>query len=772
MKRGTAAKVILGKDTLMDVPAGIVHGTDVILGGKAGLLNDFGGLVLSNNLMIGKKVSRGTITTVTVRGQSPLVLPDAISGSLQAVKAFGGTEQRSLPQGYQQLVSLTTDSASYFDTDYVINSLDVDVTTDAAMALLSSGPNMIWGFMGTSSNLPRWGVGSYQSNWMYGANATQSTSAIDTDTSRHTSVGSMFYAEGVPMYGLTVDGVAAPSLSLSNVELMTNNTLSAFIGARNNRGTAGNFNPSTFYSFKIEKAGELVVNMVPAKRLSDNVVGFYDTVRDRFFTNAGTGTITAGDAAVPTPTAPLDIICNNGVLRVSPNYLDMSDENIVLGKYIDNSGVPTSGASNFYNSKYIPVVGGETYTWSTSSSINYFSVMEYNSSKTFTNRTLFSNAGTSGSITLRSDTAYVLIGSNISGATVTIDMLKAINWQFERGSTASTFMPFGKVYADGTVETINIHGKNLNGGGALDNKGYTSTGGTSTSTTFCGTLWKIKCKEGEKYTVSFGNFPDGISGVFVNTWKTDGTWNLRQAISISGAYTYTIPAGIGEVNFTLYKTGGITIASNSWLQVEKGETATDYEPYYDGGTATAEMLLKLVGAVDDQEILSGTVTRNVEVIVFNGTESFTTSTAYGEACLVYSASTIWGADASIVPLCTHFLGLPRASSGQPVNTCFFNDSGHFYFRLEDNTVATFKAWLEDQYAAGTPVMLLVATATPTTESVIGQTLQVQAGDNTLEITQASLTGLELEATYKSLVQLTIQEVEDANLNNNVEVTIS
>ena len=100
MKRGTAAKVILGKDTIMDVPAGIVHGTDVILGGKAGLLNDFGGLVLSNNLMIGKKVSRGTITTVTVRGVAPIILPDAIAGSLQAVKAFGGTEQRNLPDGY------------------------------------------------------------------------------------------------------------------------------------------------------------------------------------------------------------------------------------------------------------------------------------------------------------------------------------------------------------------------------------------------------------------------------------------------------------------------------------------------------------------------------------------------------------------------------------------------------------------------------------------------------------------------------------------------
>lgn len=38
-------------------------------------------------------------------------------------------------------------------------------------------------------------------------------------------------------------------------------------------------------------------------------------------------------------------------------------------------------------------------------------------------------------------------------------------------------------------------------------------------------------------------------------------------------------------------------------------------------------------------------------------------------------------------------------------------------------------------------------ATPTTESVAGQTLQVQDGDNVLEITQASLSGLELEAKY-------------------------
>lgn len=435
--------------------------------------------------------------------------------------------------------------------------------------------------------------------------------------------------------------------------------------------------------------------------------------------------------------------------------------------------------------------------------------------------------------------------------------------------------------------------RNLNVG-TLDNQGYTSTGGTSTSTTFCGTLWKIKVNPGEKYTVSFGNFPDGVSGVFINTWKTDGTWNLRQAISISGAYTYTIPEDIGWVNFTLYKTGGITIGSNSWMQVEKGETATDYvpagyglyvdgttetinvhgknlfdidsciantyinsegatnasaswkcsgfipvspntgyvftvdttsgasakhcfyaqaqtesfisyidsgsqtfttppnarymrisvrkesaqaqlelgttattyAPYYNGGTATAEMLLKVGDYQDEQEILSGAVTRNVGVMMLDGTENVGTSNATFTVAISDRVT-------SKTPLvCSHFEYSTKTSSQvENLKVISFSSTniGFRYDACADTTA--FKTWLADQYAAGTPVIVVYQLATETTESVAGQTLQVTDGDNTLEITQASLDGLELEAQYNAAVSLTIQEVEDANLDNNVTVTI-
>ena len=516
-------------------------------------------------------------------------------------------------------------------------------------------------------------------------------------------------------------------------------------------------------------------------------------------------------ASTPTPTTPVDIVCNNGALKVKDSELPAwykrllwyTCNNDVLWQITDfhlrgsdtiriSFSVTTAcnvfgcyqwtDANDNYDlyvstgtgSKYLRY-GKGTYAsyWSSANLWERFDVaftptwttwMPEDS--TWTPKTFESaNDLLIGATTLTSTSSKLkwnLYGSIIVDWRLNLIPCERLSdnslWYYDTYSD-TFFEPTGtptslwydytytpEIYIDWTTETIEITGKNLNGGGELDNKGYTSTGSTSTSTTFCGTLWKIKVKEGEKYTLSYGNFPDGISGVFVNTWKTDGTWNLRQAISIGSPYTYTIPSGIGEVNFTLYKTGGIAIASNSWLQVEKGETATEYEPYYSGGTATAETLLKIWDYADEQEILSWNIIRKVGYKIFDWTESFTASTAYGKACLVQSAAGNWGAIKYNV-LCTHFKGLPQTSWNQPDYTCFFNASGHFYFRLEDNTVATFKQWLADQYAAWTPVIVFFALSTETTETVAWQTLHIQNWNNTVKITQASIDDLPLEVHY-------------------------
>jgi hypothetical protein len=450
----------------------------------------------------------------------------------------------------------------------------------------------------------------------------------------------------------------------------------------------------------------------------------------------------------PTPDAPIDIVCNNGVLKYSKNLLDMSAENIVLGKYINNNGVISDSGPNFYNSKYIPVVAGGTYTWSTSSSISYFSVMEYGSDYAFKKRTLFSNAGTSGSITLRSDTAFVLIGSNMDSTDITLDRITAVDWQFEKGSSATAYTPYveGGFYTDGTVETINAHGKNI------FNKDDAQVGKNWNNSTMAYSIASgyIPAKKGDAFTLSISDMPKYAS----TTWAVlDSDYTYLGTTSNGSEITQDACAYVRlSIRCANTDTWTQSDLDNAKIQLEKGSTATEYAPYYDGGTATAEMLLKVGDYQDVQSILDGAVTRNVGVLVFDGTETMTA--AGGNSYFSYTAEDkASGLIASVpLPISTHFQTAPNTGTGSiPDNgigasSVTSNKSIWFKMSAAQDTTA-FKAFLADQYAAGTPVIVIYPLATPTTESVTGQTLQVTDGDNTLEITQAGMSGLELEAEY-------------------------
>ena len=297
----------------------------------------------------------------------------------------------------------------------------------------------------------------------------------------------------------------------------------------------------------------------------------------------------------------------------------------------------------------------------------------------------------------------------------------------------------------GTDEVIYLYGKNLDGDN-LAHIGYTSTGGSSTSDTFVGTGRIIPCNEGEKYTVSFGGFTtSGISGVFVNTWKTDGTFNMRQAISSSGKTTYQIPSGVNKVNFTLYKTGGATIDSTSWMQVEVGADGTDYVPYVVPQTASAENLFGVGTYEDEQDIISGSIVHNVGIKVLDGTENIGTSNAcftIGISEKLTTKATLW---------CSHFPYSTKTSSQTEDETIISFASSNVGFRYDacaDKTA--FSAWLKAQYAAGTPVIVIYPLAEGTAESATPQALTANKGENTI-INTAEVRGIEFEIKYiKSL----------------------
>ena len=187
-----------------------------------------------------------------------------------------------------------------------------------------------------------------------------------------------------------------------------------------------------------------------------------------------------------------------------------------------------------------------------------------------------------------------------------------------------------------------------------------------------------------------------------------------------------------------------------------GATVNDIEVYADGtvetiedtigNTATTEMLLKIGDYQDEQEILSGVVTRNVGVKVLDGTENWTYySVPQGVLFRVLIQDSVSSEKVLLGVLCNAYQVIASGNrtsgtlSGSALNYDFINNNY--------TTIGAWKAYLADQYAAGTPVIVIYPLATPTTESVTGQALQVTGGNNTLEITQASLDGLELEAKY-------------------------
>ena len=260
-------------------------------------------------------------------------------------------------------------------------------------------------------------------------------------------------------------------------------------------------------------------------------------------------------------------------------------------------------------------------------------------------------------------------------------------------------------------------------------------------------------------------------GGLPNSTSTKFDGNIIGNITVSNRLKY-IPCervSDGEIGYYETFTGVFLEPKGNGTPVSMGyDTSYMTEIYADGtvetikdslnNTATAEMLLKIGDYADVQEILSGAVTRNIGIKMFDGTEDWA---AHSSAVGTYR----YRIDGKLLEkslfFSTHFVYSSATSTeltdGEMM--CGAASPNIYVCKTDAVTLNDFKAWLAAQYNAGTPVIVVYPLAEPTTEVVAGQTLQVAQGDNTLEITQASLTGLELEAEYEQGVQASVQEIE-------------
>lgn len=473
----------------------------------------------------------------------------------------------------------------------------------------------------------------------------------------------------------------------------------------------------------------------------------------------------------PSPDTPVDIVSNNGVLKVSPNLFDFNT--------ITSSTIT------------IPVENGQTYTWSFDKT-NYD--FRWDSSAVWG---VDSNGNTvADGVTLAPSsrdynvTSYFCItvnSPNVVGVETifrsnkmlaTVDNIKASKMMFQTGTERTTYHPYGQIYTDGTQETVTVTGKNL-----FDYE-YFYDNYKIYSSSAVGRC-PIKLQPNTTYTVSTNKevYSTSASMFVVSGNAIDWTPNTyNNGILVNSPRTVTTDSN-GYLCFGLYVTAENAIPESDfingtvWIQLEQGLTATDYEPYYYGGSANAEMLLSVGDYKDTQEVLGGNVTRNIGIKVLDGTENW----QVGVATNCYSTNDVNGdilLSTNRLIYCNFFRGVNTVPSdvNNRQNQCFIaqrNKVPYLTFGVTTQfpDITDWANWLADQYNAGSPVVVVYPLATPTTETVTPQPLSIQAGTNIVSITQASIEDLELEVSYKAGVAVTITEVQNSQLSNQVTVTI-
>lgn len=428
-------------------------------------------------------------------------------------------------------------------------------------------------------------------------------------------------------------------------------------------------------------------------------------------------------SGTPTPTTPQDIISNNGVLKVR------HASGLPLGYQMVEWLKPTG-----------PIV-----------------ITDFKTKSTQEIETVFYRERSGASYLYSSDTAT-------GGATNTTAYLTsgAGNWRWD-----------GKSYSIGVsvgIQFTSIQNKDgvwLNG---------TQAGWYSNAEDFVSTN-DLRLSSGENTTVR----------IYSMTIREGETVTLD-----------LVPVQrLSDSSYGFYDKVGGEFYTNAEATFVAGDVIDDTVDIYTDGTietvqdslsntATAKMLLSVGNYKDIQSVLDGAVTRKVGVLVLDGTEEI-----WGTASQTRDITILSNCYTVAVPLgdapidkrrvyCTHLnssdtlpdesarqgyalLGNGSAGTPAPLSNKYAVGLG---LTTRFPTIAGLKQWLAQQYAAGTPVIVIYPLATPTTETVTPQTLQVQAGTNTITITQASLNNLTLEATYTKLIYVPLK----INFKNNTGYT--
>ena len=331
----------------------------------------------------------------------------------------------------------------------------------------------------------------------------------------------------------------------------------------------------------------------------------------------------------PTSVAPVDIKCNNGALKML-NLANMIDGNIVVGKYINNSGVEASALSNFYYSPFIPVKASTAYTLKTSRSLNYSSFMEYDANNDFLERTLYGSADTPAgdtvTLTTRNDTAYIRFGSNINGQALTAESVLGIDWMLAEGSAGQSYVPYGQLTIVGTSEVLTVSGANLLNPQTVpdENQFVNKNTGGLTAPSASGGVWRytdyIPVIGGETYYFHQINATATTAGTAWYDSEKTYIGGINATALGSANNKVTIPSSAAYLRHSWRIDEGYNTDWENTVYICIDGALTEFQSYVTPQTASTVNLLAVGNIKDEQNLISGVVTRKCAACLYDGTQ--------------------------------------------------------------------------------------------------------------------------------------------------------
>lgn len=218
--------------------------------------------------------------------------------------AIDSSDESNVMDGYQQVNYIQADGNQYIDTGVLASAypdgIKYTMSSCITELLAKSGNNWMFGALKDSKrsgNLTFWGSSTSSGDGNFrlfaGGDATllQHTifiTGVDTNIEIFASSVTPESASGI------INGVemarqnagSATEMPDANIYLM-----------RCNGASSGSYFCGKLYSFDMETAdGTPIRKFIPVYRTEDNIAGLYDTVENKFYENAGTGSFVIGEA--------------------------------------------------------------------------------------------------------------------------------------------------------------------------------------------------------------------------------------------------------------------------------------------------------------------------------------------------------------------------------------------------------------------------------------------------------------------------------------------